>query len=75
MSRATLGNAADKILRGEIDRAELEAAIAGCYWCRLALPTLDCWHQDARRLLDCGLQSESGRRPDAQLTLGCEETT
>jgi hypothetical protein len=67
-SPAILGNAAYKILTGEIDPDELQARIARCHWCNVAVggwPEPRCWHLAARLLIENGLRPGTYKRPPA----------
>jgi hypothetical protein len=60
-SNAIAGNAARKILLGEIDSSDLEEIIAHCHWCNTVVGRCcsrkpECWHLAARVLLDQGLR-------------------
>jgi hypothetical protein len=60
-SEATLGNAAWKILAGQIDAATLAEKIAHCARCDQLTPgrghlVRGCWHQAALLLLEQGLR-------------------
>jgi hypothetical protein len=60
-SKAVAGNAARKILLGEIDPGDLEGIIARCHWCNTVVGYCysgrpECWHLAARMLLDQGLR-------------------
>jgi len=56
MSTNTLGMAAQKILRGDIDAARLPDIIAACAWCQIPRMNRECWHANAQVLLDHGLR-------------------
>jgi hypothetical protein len=60
-SAAVLGNAAEKILRGQIGPNELPGMIDRCHWCnkvvgRCWAGTPTCWHLAARMLIAQGLR-------------------
>jgi hypothetical protein len=56
MSVNTLGNAAYKILAGEVDPDRLDEDIERCAWCQRPGISRQCWHRAARVLLDNGLR-------------------
>jgi hypothetical protein len=67
-TEAVTGNAACKIVRGDVRREELDEAIARCHWCNTVTAGSytgkpSCWHLAARVLFDLGLRSAEA--PDA----------
>ena len=55
VTAATLGTAALKILRDEINPASLPGAIERCAWCQTPRHVC-CWHEAAQVLLEQGLR-------------------
>lgn len=73
MSNHTRGTAADHILYGRVTTATIDQAIANCAWCQEWRMNRECWHQDAKDLLQHGLHAAMLRkqqpRPRHQLEL------
>jgi hypothetical protein len=72
-SNTIAGNAARKILFGEIEMGELEVIIARCHWCNTVVGRCysrrpECWHLAARVLLNQGLRPLVDRAAAGQLT-------